>query len=40
MAKLIVQHRVQDYARWKPIFDEHGKVRQKHGAKGHTLYLS
>jgi hypothetical protein len=25
MAKLIVQHRVQDYARWKPIFDEHGK---------------
>ena len=40
MAKLVVQHRVQDYARWKAVFDEHGKVWQKHGAKGHTLYRS
>jgi len=37
MAKLIVQHRVQDYARWKPVFDDR-KLREKHGAKGHTLY--
>jgi len=35
---VIVQHRVRDYDAWKPAFEEHGSVRQRHGATGHRLY--
>lgn len=35
---LIVQHKVRDYDTWKPVFDEHGDVRRRHGATGHELY--
>ena len=38
---LLVQHRVRDFAGWKPVFDEQGRiVRTKHGATGHRLYQS
>src|SRR5437899_1317475 len=40
MVAVIVRHRVQDFAAWKPVFDEHGAVRRKHGALGHQLYRS
>jgi heme-degrading monooxygenase HmoA len=35
---IIVQHKVRDYETWKPVFDEHGDVRRRHGATGHELY--
>jgi len=35
---IIVQHKVRDYDTWKPVFDEHGDVRKRHGATGHELY--
>jgi heme-degrading monooxygenase HmoA len=35
---IIVQHKVRDYDAWKPVFDEHGDVRRRHGATGHELY--
>ena len=35
---VIVQHKVRDYDAWKPVFDEHGEVRRRHGATGHQLY--
>ncbi len=38
MAKVIVQHHVEDYGKWKPAFDEHGQVRRTHGATGHTIH--
>ena len=38
MVAVIVRHRVRDYDAWKPVFDEHGAVRRKHGALGHQLY--
>lgn len=38
MAKAIVQHHVEDYDRWYPVFKEHGEVRRQHGATGHTIY--
>jgi quinol monooxygenase YgiN len=38
--EIIVQHTVRDYEAWKPAFDEHGKVRAKHGCLGHTVYRS
>jgi len=38
MVAVIVRHRVRDYQAWKPVFDEHGEVRRRHGALGHRLY--
>ena len=38
MAKVIVAHRVADYDRWFPVFNEHEAVRRQHGAKGHSVY--
>jgi hypothetical protein len=38
---LLVQHRVRDFASWKPIFDEQGSIiRIRHGATRHWLYRS
>ena len=38
---LVVQHRVRDFARWKPVFDEQGSIiRVRHGATRHWLYRS
>jgi hypothetical protein len=37
MAKVIVQHRVADYDRWLPVYEEHGAVRRQHGGTGHTI---
>jgi Zn-dependent membrane protease YugP len=37
MAKVIVQHRVADYGRWLPVFNEHEAVRRQHGATGHSI---
>jgi heme-degrading monooxygenase HmoA len=35
---IMVQHRVRDFDTWKPVFDEHGAVRRRHGATGHEIY--
>jgi heme-degrading monooxygenase HmoA len=35
---LIVQHKVRDFDTWKPLFEEHGDIRKRHGATGHALY--
>ena len=40
MPYLLVRHKVEDYARWKPIFDEHGTTRQAAGSKGGQLWRS
>jgi hypothetical protein len=37
MAKVVVQHRVEDYDRWYPVFTEHESVRREYGATGHSL---
>ncbi len=34
MMYVLVRHKVQDYATWKPVFDEHGADRKKHGCVG------
>ncbi len=31
MYYVIVQHRVADYGRWRPLFEEHESVRRRHG---------
>ena len=40
MPYLIVRHKVKDYAKWKPAFDEHGATRKANGSKGGRLYRS
>ena len=40
MAKVIVQHHVADYDTWFAAFSEHGEVRRRHGATGHTVTRS
>jgi heme-degrading monooxygenase HmoA len=34
MAFVLVRHKVKDYAKWKPLYDEHGVMRKKYGSKG------
>jgi heme-degrading monooxygenase HmoA len=38
MPYLLVRHKVEDYERWKPGFDEHGSVREQSGSKGGRLF--
>ncbi len=38
MPYMLVRHKVEDYDRWKPIFDEHGAVREESGSKGGRLF--
>jgi hypothetical protein len=40
MASLLVRHNVEDYARWRPAFDEHAAVRKTYGLKGGYLMRS
>ncbi len=34
MTYIFVKHRVEDYDRWKAVFDEHAAVRKEHGSTG------
>ena len=34
MAYILVQQSVEDYDKWKPLFDEDGPIRQANGSKG------
>ncbi len=38
MPYLIIRHKVEDYAKWKPLFDEHGAARQAGGSRGGQLF--
>ena len=38
MASLFVRITVADYARWKPVFDEHEAVRREYGFTGHSVH--
>ena len=40
MPDVLVRHKVEDYATWKPIFDEHGATRKAGGSKGGHLFRS
>jgi heme-degrading monooxygenase HmoA len=38
MPYLLVRHKVQDYAKWKPLFDQHAATRQTNGSRGGQLF--
>ncbi len=40
MPYILVRHRVTDYDAWKPVFDEHGAVREASGSAGGYLFRS
>jgi heme-degrading monooxygenase HmoA len=40
MSFMLVRHTVDDYAKWKPLFDEHGAAREASGFKGGYLLRS
>ncbi|KCZ72713.1 Antibiotic biosynthesis monooxygenase [Candidatus Methanoperedens nitroreducens] len=40
MPYLLIRHKVKDYARWKPVFEEHGSTRKDKGSKGGYLFRS
>jgi heme-degrading monooxygenase HmoA len=40
MPYLLVQLKVQDFARWKAVFDEHGSMRGASGSKGGHVFQS
>jgi len=40
MAKLLVHHKVQDYAVWRKIFDDDDKRRKEYGSTGFQILKS
>ena len=38
MPYLLIRHKVQDYAKWKPVFDEYDATRKASGYRGHQLF--
>ena len=40
MSYILVHHQVEDYARWKPLFDQNGAARKAHGSKGSRVLRS
>ena len=40
MPYILVRHTVEDYAKWKLLFDEHGAVREAGGSRGAQVLRS
>ena len=38
MPYVLIRHKVKDYKTWKPVFDEHGKMRKSSGSKGGKVF--
>jgi heme-degrading monooxygenase HmoA len=38
MQYALVRHKVADYDKWKPAFDEHAAARKANGMSGHQLW--
>jgi hypothetical protein len=38
MPYLLIRHKVEDYDRWKVIFDEDAENRARHGSKNGSLF--
>ena len=40
MTFVLVRHKVQDFAKWKPVYDEHQATRKASGSKRARLFRS
>ena len=37
MSQILIRLSVQDYAKWRPVFDDYAAVRQTSGSRGGQL---
>jgi heme-degrading monooxygenase HmoA len=40
MPHVLVRHKVQDYGKWRPLYDDHGAIRKAAGCKGTHVFRS
>jgi heme-degrading monooxygenase HmoA len=40
MPYMLVRHKIEDYAKWKPVYDRHAATRKASGSKGAHLFRS
>jgi heme-degrading monooxygenase HmoA len=40
MAHFLVHHKVEDFNKWKPFFDQHSEFRSQNGSKGGKVFRS
>jgi len=40
MAQFLVHHKVEDFNKWKPYFDQHSDFRAQNGSKGGKVFKS
>lgn len=38
MAYILVHHKIEDYNKWKPAFDDHSSVRAENGSTGGKIF--
>ncbi len=38
MPSMFIKHTVADYAKWKPVFDDHEATRTANGFTGHSVH--
>ncbi len=38
MPHVLVRSKIEDYAKWKPVFDEQASFRKSSGSKGENLF--
>lgn len=38
MPYMLIRHKVKDYAKWKPVYDEHNATRKEAGSKGGRIF--
>jgi L-rhamnose mutarotase len=38
MPYLLIRHKVENYAKWKPVFDEHNDKRKAAGSKSYRIF--
>ncbi len=40
MIKMTVRHKVADFAKWKPVYDQHDAVRKQFGCQADEVFTS
>jgi hypothetical protein len=38
MAHILIHHKIEDYSKWKPAFDDHANYRAENGSMGGKVF--
>ena len=38
MAHILIHHKIEDYSKWKPAFDDHASYRAENGSMGGKVF--